>query len=92
MNHGKGAALRAGFHLAQGDIIIIQDGDLEYSPEDYPKLLEPFRDPSVHVVYGSRFINGNPKGMKLPNLIANKILTMTTRVLYGQPITDEATG
>lgn len=92
INHGKGAALRAGFQLAQGDIIIIQDGDLEYSPEDYPKLLEPFRDPSVHVVYGSRFLNGNPKGMKFANFVANKILTFATRILYGQPITDEATG
>jgi len=71
--------------LAQGDIIIIQDGDLEYSPEDYPKLLEPFRDPSVHVVYGSRFLNGNPKGMKFANFVANKILTFATRILYGQP-------
>ena len=92
INHGKGAAVRAGFTLATGDIIIIQDGDLEYLPEDYPTLLSPFKDPSVQVVYGSRFKNGNPKGMKLPNFVANKILTWTTRLLYWQNITDEATG
>ena len=92
VNHGKGSALRAGFKLATGDIILIQDGDLEYFPSDYPKLLEPFRDSKVQVVYGSRFLNGNPKGMKIPNLIANKILTFTAHHLYGQKLTDEATG
>lgn len=92
INHGKGAALRAAFKLAEGDIILIQDGDLEYSPEDYPTLLAPFADPNVDVVYGSRFMHGNPKEMKLPNLIANKILTWTVRLLYRQNMTDEATG
>ena len=58
INHGKGAALRAGFKIAKGDIILVQDGDLEYSPSDYANLLEPFRDPDVHVVYGSRFLRG----------------------------------
>jgi glycosyltransferase involved in cell wall biosynthesis len=92
INHGKGAALRAGFRIAAGDIILVQDGDLEYSPDDYPKLLEPFRDPSVDVVYGSRFFNGRPRGMRLPNLVANLILSTTTTLLYRQRITDEATG
>lgn len=92
INHGKGSALRAGFKLATGDIILIQDGDLEYNPKDYPILLEPFRDESVHVVFGSRFMNGRPPGMKKRNLLANIILTQTTRLLYGHPITDEATG
>lgn len=92
INHGKGAALRAGFKIAAGEILLVQDGDLEYSPNDYAKLLEPFRDPNVQVVYGSRFFHGRPKGMKLPNLVANIILSTLTTVLYGQHITDEATG
>jgi glycosyltransferase involved in cell wall biosynthesis len=92
INHGKGAALRAGFKIAAGDIVLVQDGDLEYSPADYPQLLEPFRDPEVQVVYGSRFFHGRPRGMKLPNLVANRILSLTTTLLYGQHITDEATG
>ena len=92
INHGKGATLRAGFKLVSGEIIIIQDGDLEYSPADYTNLLKPFSNPNIHVVYGSRFLQGNPKGMKFLNLLANKILTLTTQVLYQQPLTDEATG
>lgn len=92
INHGKGAALRVGFKIAEGDILLVQDGDLEYSPSDYPVLLEPFRDPQVHVVYGSRFFHGAPSGMKWANLIANRILSFATTLLYGQRITDEATG
>lgn len=92
INHGKGAALRAGFKMATGDILLVQDGDLEYSPSDYPRLLEPFQDPKVHVVYGSRFFDGLPGGMKLPNLLANVILSSTTTIFYGQRVTDEATG
>jgi glycosyltransferase involved in cell wall biosynthesis len=92
INHGKGAALRAGFKIAAGDIILVQDGDLEYSPADYAKLLEPFRDPEVKVVYGSRFLRGMPQGMKLRNLVANLVLSAATTILYGQRVTDEATG
>src|SRR5262245_37805043 len=92
INHGKGAALRAGFKIAAGDIIIVQDGDLEYSPADYATLLEPFRDPAVQVVYGSRFLRGLPKGMRRRNLLANLMLSATATLLYRQRITDEATG
>ncbi len=92
INHGKGAALRAGFKIAAGDIILVQDGDLEYSPADYTNLLEPFRDSEVQVVYGSRFLRGIPKGMKLRNLVANLVLSAVATVLYGQRVTDEATG
>jgi glycosyltransferase involved in cell wall biosynthesis len=92
INHGKGAALRASFKIAAGEIILVQDGDLEYSPADYRNLLEPFRDPNVHVVYGSRFLHGAPRGMKLRNLVANRLLSAVATVLYGQLVTDEATG
>lgn len=92
INHGKGAAMRAGFKIAAGDIILVQDGDLEYSPSDYPKLLEPFQDPNVHVVYGSRFLHGMPRGMKFRNLVANLVLSAVATVLYGQRVSDEATG
>ena len=92
INHGKGAALRAGFELATGDILIIQDGDLEYSPTDYEHLLAPFLDSKVNIVYGNRFANGYPKGMRIANLIANRILAWTASILYGHRIHDEATG
>lgn len=91
VNHGKGAAIRAGLKLATGDVVLIQDGDLEYSPQDYPKLLEPFFNPDIHVVYGSRFLDGPPQNMKILNLIANYLLTWTVRIFYRQHLTDEAT-
>ena len=92
INHGKGAALRAAFKIASGQVLLIQDGDLEYSPDDYLALLEPFADEKVHVVYGSRFASGLPRGMKRSNLVANLVLSATASLLYGQRITDEATG
>ena len=91
INHGKGAALRAGFELATGDILLVQDGDLEYNPNNYPDLLEPFIKQQADIVYGSRFKNGFPKGMHFLNLLANLILTYTTRILYGVSMSDEAT-
>jgi dolichol-phosphate mannosyltransferase len=90
VNFGKGAAIRIGLVKATGDIILIQDGDLEYDPADYVKVLEPIANGLADVVYGSRF-QLRPKGMALPNWIANKILTLSTNILYGAGITDEAT-
>jgi glycosyltransferase involved in cell wall biosynthesis len=90
VNFGKGAALRIGMAKATGDILLVQDGDLEYDPNDYLKILEPLVKGEADVVYGSRFLAG-VKGMKLANLAANKILTLTANVLFGAGITDEAT-
>ena len=92
VNAGKGSALRVGFKLLRGQLVLIQDGDLEYDPEDYRILLTPFKDPAVHVVYGSRFFKGLPARMKILPLIANLILTSTAKILYQQHLTDEATG
>jgi glycosyltransferase involved in cell wall biosynthesis len=90
VNFGKGAALRTGIARATGDVILIQDGDLEYDPADYVKLLEPITAGRAMVVYGSRF-RGGLRGMKWPNWIANKVLTFTANALFQARITDEAT-
>jgi len=90
VNFGKGAAIRQGLARATGDMIIIQDGDLEYDPRDYVKVLEPLVQGNAKVVYGSRFLGGI-RGMKWTNWIANKILTWTSNILFNAHITDEAT-
>ena len=90
LNFGKGTALRIGIRMATGQIILVQDGDLEYDPNEYSKLIEPILSGRADVVYGSRF-QGSVDGMMLPNLLANKILTFSANVLYGAGITDEAT-
>ncbi len=89
-NHGKGSAIRLGIAQAIGDIILIQDGDLEYDPRDYVKLLEPLVSGRAAVVYGSRFLGG-ARGMKFANWLANKILTLAANILFQARITDEAT-
>jgi dolichol-phosphate mannosyltransferase len=90
LNFGKGTAVRVGITLASGDIILIQDGDLEYDPSDYARIIEPIVRGAADVVYGSRFL-GKPKGMAFRNLIANRILTAAANLLYGACLTDEAT-
>ena len=90
VNFGKGAAIRQGLARATGDMIIIQDGDLEYDPRDYIKVLEPLVHGNAKVVYGSRF-RGGVRGMKWTNWTANKILTWTSNILFNARITDEAT-
>jgi glycosyltransferase involved in cell wall biosynthesis len=89
-NYGKGAAIRTGILLASGDIVLIQDGDLEYDPNDYARILEPIMNGEADIVYGSRFL-GQPTGMAMKNRIANRILTAAANLLYGARLTDEAT-
>lgn len=91
-NYGKSHALREGFAAATGEIVIVQDADLEYSPEEYSRLLKPFNDPGVRVVYGSRFLNDKwPHNMKLENWLANRLFTMLVNLLFKAGITDEGT-
>jgi glycosyltransferase involved in cell wall biosynthesis len=89
-NRGKGAAIVTGLRAAQGDIIIIQDADMEYDPRDILKVVEPIIRGQTRVCYGSRFL-GRIEGMRLPNRIANHILAWLVTILYGHRITDEAT-
>jgi glycosyltransferase involved in cell wall biosynthesis len=90
VNFGKGAALRIGISQAAGDFVLIQDGDLEYDPNDYVRVLEPLVRGEAAVVYGSRF-RGRLRGMKFANWLANKILTTAANLHFGASITDEAT-
>lgn len=89
-NSGKGTALRKGLEMATGDIILIQDADLEYDPQDYPALLAPILDGEAEVVYGSRFL-GQLEGMHFANWIGNRVFALLANALYGTRITDEAT-
>jgi dolichol-phosphate mannosyltransferase len=89
-NQGKGASIRTGLKAVTGDILIIQDADMEYMVTDIPKVLAPIIRGTVQVSYGSRF-KGNIEKMRLPNRIANYLLAWLVSLLYGQRITDEAT-
>jgi glycosyltransferase involved in cell wall biosynthesis len=90
VNRGKGAAVRTGLAHATGEVVVIQDADLEYSPDDYPALLRPFSDPRVDAVYGSRF-RGSGNSFLLLSKLANYFLTFFTNVLFGGRITDMET-
>lgn len=90
-NCGKGAALRTGFKYATGDIVIVQDADLEYEPAEMPSVVQPIIDGRCRVAYGSRFLGRVPTGMRIPNYVANRILALMVMLLFWQIMTDEAT-
>ncbi len=90
-NIGKGGALRTGFRHATGDVIIVQDADLEYDPAEIPKIVQPIVDGHCRVAFGSRFLGRVPTGMRIQNFVANRILAWMVILLFGQVITDEAT-
>ncbi len=90
-NQGKGAALRTGFESATGDIIIIQDADLEYDPREYPVLLEPILDGRADIVYGSRFLGGPHRVLFFWHYLGNKFLTLLSNALTNLNLTDMET-
>jgi glycosyltransferase involved in cell wall biosynthesis len=90
-NQGKGAALRTGFKVATGDILLIQDADLEYDPRDYYALVQPIEEGRAQVVYGSRFRGGPTKAMFFWHMVGNKFLTLVTNILYNTILSDMET-
>jgi len=89
-NRGKGAAVRTGLQAAKGDLVLIQDADLEYDPDDWPSLLAPVLKGKARVVYGSRF-TGERKNMLPSHWIGNRLLTLVTNLLYRSTLSDMET-
>jgi glycosyltransferase involved in cell wall biosynthesis len=91
-NQGKGAAVVTGMNAAKGDVLLIQDADLEYDPRDYPVLLQPIQEGLADVVYGSRFLGAPHRVAMFWHQVANQLLTLMTNVLYNSILTDMETG
>ena len=91
-NEGKGSAVVIGIREARGELVLIQDADLEYDPRHYPTLLLPIDEGLADVVYGSRFLGEARRPILFWNMVANKILTLVTNVLYNTILTDMETG
>lgn len=90
-NQGKGAAVRTGLRRASGDVMLIQDADLEYDPRDYSAMLQPILEGRSQVVYGSRFRGGPTKAMFFWHMVGNRFLTLVTNVLYDSILSDMET-
>lgn len=91
-NQGKGAAVRTGIENVNGEVILIQDADLEYDPRDYPELLRPIEEDLADVVYGSRFLGGPRRPVMFWHMVANRMLTFLTNILYNTILSDMETG
>jgi glycosyltransferase involved in cell wall biosynthesis len=93
VNQGKGAALRSGFQATTGDIVVVQDADLEYNPKEYPQLMEPIVEGNADVVFGSRFMGGNPhRVIYYWHMVGNRFLTLISTMLTNINLTDMETG